>query len=135
MEELREVIDTRKAEVNLVTSIGKQMKVVKDLALKNGDKVILKFPKGEVVGVKVDKIEYTKRQGKNNSLIEKLYIKGKDGLSWNVFKAQSIKVVERNPRSRKVLTDDLKQYDEVMRHHLSKEATEEVLTEFLNLFQ
>lgn len=122
MEELREVINVVDVEVNLDTTIGMQMKAIKDLALKMGDEVVLKFIDGEVARVKVDKVIYAKRHGRDNSIVEKLYIRGKDLFDWNLRKAQTIKVVKRNPRSNRVLTDGLTQFNESLNLHLLNEA-------------
>lgn len=114
------------AEVNLNTTLGKRLKAVQDLQLKKGDQVRIKFLDGEDVKVRVERVGYMSRQTVNNKMIERFYIEDQTSFAWDLYKAVSIQVLSRNPRSKKVLTENMKQFNGAVTYYLAKDKAKEV---------
>lgn len=113
------------AEVNLHTTLGKRLKAVQDLQLKKGDQVRIKFLDGEDVKVRVERVGYMSRQTVNNKMIERFYIEDQTSFAWDLYKAVSIQVLSRNPRSKKVLTENMKQFNGAVTYYLAQDKARE----------
>lgn len=105
---------------NLDLPLGKRLKAVHDMGLKKGDEVTITFNDGQVETVKIKRIGFMERQTTNNRLIENFYIEDCAGCRWNLYTASTIRIDKRNPRSKKVLTDDLKQFHNRMEYELDR---------------
>lgn len=120
-----EALGLEEAEVNLNTTLGKRLKAVQDLQLKKGDLVRIKFLDGEDVKVRVERVGYMSRQTVNNKMIERFYIEDQTSNAWDLYKAVSIQVLSRNPRSKRVLTENMKQFNGAVAYYLAQDKARE----------
>lgn len=114
---------------NLDLPLGKRLKAVKDLQLKKGDVVTLEFNDGQRTTAKVERVGYMNRQTKDNKTIDRFYIEDEIGYCWNLYTAKTIRIDYRNPKSKKVLTDDLKQFNLALEIELARLVARERFTE------
>lgn len=122
---VKEALGLEEAEVNLNTTLGKRLKAVQDLQLKKGDLVRIKFLDGEDVKVRVERVGYMSRQTVNNKMIERFYIEDQTSFAWDLYKAVSIQVLSRNPRSKRVLTENMKQFNGAVAYYLAQDKARE----------
>ena len=106
---------------NLDLPLGKRLKAVHDLGLKKGDAVTIVFEDGQKVSIQVERVGFMRRQTTNNRMIDRFYIEDPTGLGWNLYTAKTIRIDYRNPKSKKVLTKDLKQCHDYMEYVLADE--------------
>lgn len=105
---------------NLDLPLGKRLKAVHDLGLKKGDAVTIVFEDGQKVSIQVERVGFMRRQTTNNRMIDRFYIEDPTGLGWNLYTAKTIRIDYRNPKSKKVLTKDLKQFHDYMEYQLNR---------------
>lgn len=120
-----EIVAEEEEEVNLSQSVGKRLEAVKNLKLKRGDKVRIKFLNGQVIEVKVVRLGFVRRQAYNNRLEELFYLEDNNKDAWDLFNAHTIQVLERSTRSKKLLTEGMKQFNDALAFYLAQEKARE----------
>lgn len=106
---------------NLDLPLGKRLKAVHELGLKKGDVVTMEFTDGQRVTIQVERVGFMRRQTTDNKMIDRFYIEDNIGYCWNLYTTRTIRIDYRNPKSKKVLTRDLKQFHDYMEYVLADE--------------
>lgn len=120
VEEVEAVVENATV-YNLDLPLGKRLKAVHELGLKKGDVVTMEFTDGQRVTIQVERVGFMRRQTTGNKMIDRFYIEDNCGYPWNLYTTKTIRIDYRNPKSKKVLTRDLKQFHDYMEYVLADE--------------